>query len=93
MNTMSLAAAIWAVLAICVVSLIFYRRTLTSHEDDSVHLEHETGKTSEQMVLAGKIDSVDKWGKLLTIITVIYGIALLAYWVYTTTVGNVTRGL
>ena len=93
MNTMSLAAAIWAVLAICVVSLIAYRRTLTAHEDDSVHLEHEAAKTSEQAVLAKKMDSVDKWGKLLTIVTVIYGVALLAYWIYTTTVGNTTRGL
>lgn len=93
MNTMSLAAALWAALALCVVGLIAYRRTITAHEDDSVHLEHETAKTTEQATLAKKVDSVDKWGKILTTVTVIYGVVLLAYWVYTTTVGDATRGL
>ena len=32
-------AMFWGVLALVVVCLIFYRRAVTSREDDSIHLE------------------------------------------------------
>lgn len=78
---MTAAVAIWSVLALAVVVLLVYRYTITSREDDTVHLEHETGKTSDQAALVAKVGSVDRWGKILTAIVAAYGLVLVVYWV------------
>ena len=73
-------AVFWGVLAIVVVSLIIYRMALTSHEDDSIHLEG--GVPSEQMALDHRLSVVDRWGKMLTIVAVVYGLILAAIYMY-----------
>ena len=40
---MTAAVVVWSVLALAVVVVLIYRYSLTSREDDTVHLEHETG--------------------------------------------------
>ncbi len=81
MNTNLLPYAIfWGVLAIIVVSLILYRKSVSSHEDDSLHLEG--GAPSQQMALAHRLELIDRWGKTLTVIVAVYGIALAAIYLY-----------
>jgi len=82
MNSINLLpyAIFWAVLAIVVVFLIIYRKSVSSHEDDSIHLEG--GMPSEQVALAHKLAVVDRWGKTLTIIVAVYGVALAAIYMY-----------
>lgn len=88
---MTAAIIIWVVLAIVVGVLLLYRYSITSHEDDSVHLAHETAKTSDQAVLANRISSVDRWGKVLTALVAAYGLALIIYWI-SATAFSPTRG-
>jgi heme/copper-type cytochrome/quinol oxidase subunit 2 len=73
-------AAFWGVLAIVVVSLIIYRKSVSSHEDDSIHLEGNM--PSEQMAMGHKLAMIDRWGKMLTILAVVYGLALAAIYMY-----------
>jgi len=73
-------AVSWGVLAIVVVVLIIYRKSLTNREDDSIHLEGTVAK--DQVALDHKLASVDRWGKLLTIIAVVYGLALAGIYLY-----------
>lgn len=69
-------AAAWVVLALVVIGMAFYRRNIASHEDDMVHLSGEAKVIAEQEVVAKKLDTIDKWGKVLTVLLVVSGIAL-----------------
>ena len=73
-------AAFWAVLAIAVISLIIYRKSASSHEDDSIHLAGNM--PTQQVLVAHKLASIDRWGKTITVVTVIYGVALAAIYMY-----------
>ena len=73
-------AVFWGVLALVVVSLIVYRKAITNREDDSIHLEG--GMPSEQISLAHRLELIDRWGKTLTAIAVVYGLALAGVYMY-----------
>ncbi len=73
-------AIFWGVLAIIVVFLIFYRKSVSSHEDDSIHLEGSM--PTEQAALGHKLAAIDRWGKTLTVVVAVYGIALAAIYLY-----------
>jgi heme/copper-type cytochrome/quinol oxidase subunit 2 len=73
-------AVFWGVLAIVVVALIIYRKSVTSQEDDSLHLEGSM--PTQQVALAHRVNAIDRWGKTLTIIVALYGLALAALYVY-----------
>ena len=82
MNNINLLpyAVFWGLLALIVVFLIVYRKTVTNREDDSIHLEGSV--THDQVSLAHKVSVIDKWGKSLTVIVVVYGVALAAIYLY-----------
>ena len=81
-------AVLWGVLAIAVLFLVLYRRSVSSHEDDSIHLEGTV--PVEQVSLAHRLAMIDRWGKSLTVVAVLYGLALAALYMYQvwTTVPN-----
>jgi heme/copper-type cytochrome/quinol oxidase subunit 2 len=70
----------WVVLALIVIFLIVYRRTVASREDDSIHLEGSM--PTEQVALAHKLEMIDRWGKGITAILVVYGLTLAGLYVY-----------
>jgi hypothetical protein len=79
---------LWAVLAAVVLALIAYRKTVTSHEDETIHLgAGSENAPAQQMAIAHKLEAIDKWGKLLTIITVLYGLLLVCLYTYQTWLG------
>jgi len=73
-------AVFWAVLALIVVFLILYRNAVTHREDDSIHLEGNV--THDQIALAHKLELIDKWGKSLTVVAIVFGLALAAIYLY-----------
>jgi len=75
-------AVFWGVLALIVAFLIVYRRVVTNREDDSMHIEGNVA--TEQVALAHRVEVIDRWGKLLTVVVVLYGIALAAIYLYQT---------
>jgi hypothetical protein len=69
---------LWILLAMTVVALFIWRKTVSSKEDDNLHvLDAASGeKTAQQAVVAQKLDLIDKWGKIVTLLAVIYGVIL-----------------
>jgi hypothetical protein len=71
-------AIAWAVLAVIVLGLAISRRSIASNEDDSIHLTDGGAAVGQQVAMAKKLEGIDKWGKILTIVLVISGLALAA---------------
>ena len=49
------------------------------------------GALSPTGVVAQKLEVIDKWGKILTVVTVVFGIIVLSLWVYQTWVITSTQ--
>ena len=73
---------VWSLLALMVLFLAIYRKNLSSKEDDTLHLNSGAGAVYAQESLAAKLAAIDKWGKLLTVVVVIAGIALAGWYIY-----------
>jgi len=82
--------ALWAMLAVAVIGLIVYRRFVSASEDDMIHISDASGAvTSQQVTVAQKLDQIDKWGKMLTVVAVAYGVVLAGIYVYQSWVSGV----
>jgi uncharacterized membrane protein len=75
-------AILWVILASAVIVLIVRRKMVASHEDDTIHMNAAGPAISDQVAVAGKLEQIDKWGKLLTVITVALGLLVAAAYVY-----------
>ena len=71
---------VWTVLALGVLALFLWRQAVARGEDDSLHVMH--GALTEQTSLAQKLEVIDKWGKIMTVITVVLGLLIAAAYVY-----------
>lgn len=75
--------AVLAAMALAVLILAGWRQFIDLHEDDTIHLgERETGMVTEQASLARKVGTINRWSRVLTIVTAVYGVALAAYFLY-----------
>ena len=72
---------LWGVMGISVLALIVWRKTVAREEDDQVHLL-DTAGVPHQAEVAQKLDVIDKWGKIVTAVTVAFGVALAALFLY-----------
>ena len=70
----------WAVLATVVIGLAFYRKIVARKEDDYLHFED--GVSTRQEAMARKLEAIDKWGKLLTILAAVYSLVVLGVVLY-----------
>jgi heme/copper-type cytochrome/quinol oxidase subunit 2 len=76
-------AVVWGVLALVLIALVVYRKMKTRDEDDSVHLSNaEWGVVTKQQTMAHSIEQLDRVGLILTIVTVVYGLALAGFYIY-----------
>jgi hypothetical protein len=92
--TFILLLASWAVLGITVLALAAYRTQLGHREDDHIHFtDTEAALVNQQTQFANRVDVIEKWGKTLTVLLVLYGIALGAYYLYTLFQLQSTRAL
>jgi len=74
---------LWVALALVVIGLLVYRRFVSANEDDLIHVSDAGGSVaSQQEALAHRLDQIDKWGKILTAATVVYGLILGAVYIY-----------
>lgn len=76
-------AVLWAIMAIGVIALIVIRKRIASGEDDTLHvMEGDAAMIPHQKEIAHKLEVVDRWGKSLTVLTVVFGLIVGALWVY-----------
>lgn len=83
---------IWVVLAVVVAVMAGYRKTISVQEDETLHLG-SASESMHQVQVAHKLDVIDKWGKLLTVVAAVYGLLLALAYTYQTWVRASNLGL
>ena len=81
---------VWVILALGVLALFLWRQALARGEDDSLHVMH--GTLTSQTSLSAKLDVIDKWGKIMTIVAVVFGLVIAFLYVYATFTGRPSIG-
>lgn len=82
MGLMLLSVA-WLAMACAVLGLAAYRKMVAYTEDDTLHLRAVDGtRVAAQNTMASRLEWVDRWGKILTVATVVFGILLVAAFLY-----------
>lgn len=73
----------WSVCALIVLGVAIYRINLARRDDRSLDLlvkdEHVI---EDQKMAVKKIKTIDHWGEALTVITVLYGLAIASVYLY-----------
>ena len=82
--------AVWALFALSVLVLFLRRKMVASKEDDQLHVM--SGANPDQVIVAHKLEAIDKWGKILTAITVLFGLVIAFLYVYSNFVGRNSLG-
>jgi hypothetical protein len=74
---------IWACFGIVTLGLALYRKLLSMREDDYLHVSEGQAKLVQQQVtMAERLSAIDKWGKTLTIATLVLGLAIAGAYLY-----------
>ena len=81
---------LWVLLALVVLGLAAYRKLISTKEDENLHLADGPAATLQQVAVTHKLDVIDKWGKLLTVVAVATGLLLAAVYTYQTWLGSGT---
>jgi len=74
---LTIPTVIWVVMALATGGLALYRKFLSREEVDVIHLrETESTVVSSQETFAHRLEAIDRWGKILTIALIAYGVVL-----------------
>jgi hypothetical protein len=86
---------LWILLALTVLTLFIWRKTVASKEDDNLHVLDgaSVAKSAQQETIAHKLDFIDKWGKIVTVVAILYGVILGALYVWQSWVQNSNIGV
>lgn len=87
-------AIAWVVLVLVVIALAFIRKNISAEEDDTLHL----GGGSEQAIAhqqdtAKKLAKLDLYGKVLTAVAVVTGVALGVLYAWQMWEASATAGM
>jgi hypothetical protein len=78
---LTVVVVVWVALGVVTLALALCRKLLSSSESDVVRLRAgEEKEIPKHLALAARLASIDRWGKLLTVVVVSVGIGLgMAY--------------
>jgi len=83
LGSMVIELTILAALIAVVIALALYRYFIGKEQDFHIHVNAgEAQEVGKQSTLASRLSWVDKWGKSLTVATLIYFLALLVLILY-----------
>jgi len=75
--------ATWIPLVVVVAVLAIYRNMMASHEDETIHvLEGDAPQVAAQVKLSRRLEIIERWGKILTAIVVVYGLLIATMYLY-----------
>jgi len=81
--TFTFGVAVFLAMTVITMGLALYRKLLTMHEDDYIHLGPSGDRLiPEQRTMAHRMHSVDVWGEMLTAVTLFVGLLLGAVYLY-----------
>ena len=83
---------LWAALALAVLVMAGYRKIISVREDETLHLGNPS-ESARQVIISHKLEHIDKWGKLLTVVAAIYGLLVAIAYTYQTWVQATYREL
>ena len=72
----------WLALACTIGGLAIYRRLVLTREDDMLHVLDNELHMLRQTAIAHRLDTVDHWGKILTVTATVYGVLLAVGYFY-----------
>ena len=76
-------AVLFVVLVVATAAIALYRKFVSMHEDDMIHIcAGEEKLIPQQIAVAKKLAFLDRWGETLTVITAAYGLILGAMYLY-----------
>jgi hypothetical protein len=74
---------LWMILTAVVIGLIACRKWIARDEDDTLHiLDSDIAMVPQQAAMAQKLESIDRWGQALTVIALVYGLAVGCGYLY-----------
>jgi hypothetical protein len=86
---MRLFVVTWICLGVATLTLALWRKLLSRNEDDLIHVEEwKEPLIPEQVNMAHKLDVIDRWGIMLTVLTTIVGLLLATAYLYQGWVGS-----
>jgi hypothetical protein len=75
--------ALWSIVIAALIVVSLWRRTVAVQEDPALHLgAAHAGTADVQIALAKKLEQIDKWVKILSVIAVVFGLLLGAAALY-----------
>lgn len=81
---MTVSVMVLIAMTVVVAILALYRKVVARNEDDTVHLAEGTGQLiAQQKKTEHALCLIDRAGVTLTVATAVYGIALVAQYLYT----------
>ena len=72
----------WALLAVVVLGMAAYRYLLVRHEDATLDVMESASLASEQARVFKKAAAIERWGKPLTLVVIVYGLVLVGIYMY-----------
>lgn len=74
----------WVLLALVVIILYLKHRSIARQEDARLNVLETASEAQQQLALDHQLAAVDRWGKTLTVIAVVYGLLLAGLYLYQT---------
>jgi hypothetical protein len=86
---------VWSVLAVGVLALFVWRKVVARNEDDNLHVLDGAAvqQTATQLAVVKKLEMIDRWGKIVTVAAVLFGVVLGGLYMYQTWVQNSSIGV
>ena len=86
---LSTYVVIWSCLSMVVLALAMVRYIASLHEDNNIHIGNgQASLISKQVAYFSRVEGVERWGKSLTVIALVGGLALAALYLNQVFQGN-----
>jgi len=73
----------WLVVLVVFLVVWVWRRGVGRQEDESIHvLDSEVGQVAQQVQVGKKLDKLDRWVKIVSIVLAVYSVVLAGLYVY-----------
>jgi len=82
-STLTIQSFLWVIMAAAVGSLALFRKYISRAEVDVLHLrDNESAQIPQQEAIEHQLAAIDRWGKLLTIVLIGYGVLIACGYLY-----------
>lgn len=81
LQSMMVELFVLVAMTLTVIGLALYRRSIAKQQDFHIHFNGVQG-VSQQNTVAERLTVIDKWGKILTALTVVYFLVLAGMMLY-----------